>query len=124
MRKQTTEDKSKRFNVRPKADIPYAVMLLDKEYRVGSYGHAASTLFGYEETSMMGILVYGILPGLEDKIDQSSESRISTPHLVNFRMKANHLSGKTFLVAVALRGIPVGTCRHLLMVRNLDRRKA
>jgi hypothetical protein len=73
---------------------------------------------------MIGKLVCGILPGLEDLFEVHPETRRSAPHLMSVMMEAKHSSGRKFPVAVGLREHePVGTCRHLLLVRNLDGKK-
>jgi hypothetical protein len=119
------EEKSNGFRERPRAFVPYASMMLDEDYRVCSYSRAAFLLFGYAEVSMIGKPICGILPGLEDMFEIRPERLRSASNLMRLIMEAKHVSGKTFPVAVGLREHdPVGTYRHLLLVRNLNRQEA
>ncbi|MGO9444472.1 MAG: IS3 family transposase [Thiobacillaceae bacterium] len=108
----------------PNKAVPYSIIMLDKDYRICSHDHSARALFGYEDTSLMGKHVCGLLPGLEDKHNPGPEMLISPPDLKNHLMDAMHTSGKIFPVAVAMRDLPAGNQRYLLMVRNLDRHSA
>lgn len=96
-----------------RAYIPYTAMTLDADYRVCTYGDTAFSLFGYPEVSMLGKPVSRILPALEKHAGQFSE----TP------MQAVLADGNTIPVMVALRQDCLhGTCRHLLLIRNLEAR--
>lgn len=93
--------------------IPYTAMTLDAEYRVCTYGDTAFCLFGYPEVAILGKPVSRILPGLGKHTGQFSE----------MPMEAVHADGNTIPVMVAVRqGRLHGTCRHLVLIRNLEDR--
>ena len=97
-----------------RAHIPYTAMTLDSDYRVCTYGDAAYGLFGYPEIAMLGKPVSRILPALSKHEGPFDE----TP------MDALHADGNTIPVMVALRRDCLhGTCRHLVLVRNLGARQ-
>jgi hypothetical protein len=94
--------------------IPYTAMTLDADYRVCTYGDTAFSLFGYPEISMLGKPVSRILPALEKRAGQFSE----------IPMEAVLANGNTISVMVAVRQDCLhGTCRHLVLVRNLEDRQ-
>jgi hypothetical protein len=91
--------------------IPYTAMTLDANYCVCTYGDTASSLFGYPEVIMLGKPVSRILPGLENPAGELNETR----------MDAILANGNSIPVMVALRQNCLhGTCRHLVLIRNLD----
>lgn len=97
-----------------RAHIPYTAMTLDSDYRVCTYGDAAYGLFGYPEIAMLGKPVSRILPALLNHEGQFYE----------MPMEAQHADGNTIPVMVALRKDCLhGTCRHLVLVRNLIARQ-
>jgi hypothetical protein len=109
-----SEKKSRR------AHIPYTAMTLDANYCVCTYGDAAFGMFGYPEVSMLGKPVSRILPGLTLKLDENSCKPQILP-LNEVPMEAVHADGNTFPVMVGLRQDCLhGTCRHLVLVRNLE----
>lgn len=88
-------------------------MTLDADYCVCTYGDTAFNLFGYPEITMLGKPVSRILPALENQTGQLSE----------MPMLAVHADGNRIPVMVALRHNCLhGTCRHLLLIRNLEAR--
>lgn len=94
--------------------IPYTAMTLDADYCVCTYGDTAFSLFGYPEVSMLGKPVSSILPALDKKSGQFNE----------IPMHALHADGNTISVMVALRQDCLhGTCRHLVLIRNLEDKK-
>ncbi len=94
--------------------IPYTAMTLDANYCVCTYGDTAFSLFGYPEISMLGKPVSRILPALDKKSGQFNE----------IPMHALHADGNIISVMVALRQNCLhGTCRHLVLIRNLEDRK-
>jgi hypothetical protein len=96
-----------------RAYIPYTAMTLDADYRVCTYGDTAFSLFGYPEVSMLGRPVSEILPALAKPGGGFNE----------IRMEAVHADGNCIPVMVALRQDCLhGTCRHLVLIRNLEDR--
>lgn len=102
--------------------IPYTALTLDANYCVCTYGEAASGLFGHSEVSILGKHVSNILPELTPKQDKAQ----AQPPQIKFsevRMEARHADGNTFPVMVGMRQDYLhGTCRHLLLIRNLEER--
>ncbi len=94
--------------------VPYTAMTLDADYCVCTYGDAAFCLFGHPEVSILGKPVSRILPALQKHKGQLAE----------IPMDAVHANGNTISVMVALRQNCLhGTCRHLVLVRNLEARQ-
>lgn len=94
--------------------IPYTAMTLDANDCVCTYGDTAFSLFGYPEVSMLGKPISQILPALGRQSGQFSE----------IPMQAMHADGNTIPVMVALRRNCLhGTCRHLVLIRNLEDRQ-
>jgi hypothetical protein len=101
--------------------IPYTALTLDTNYCICTYGDAAFGLFGYPEVSVLGKPVSQILPQLPLKQNKDSAQQASDIKLSEVRMEARHADGKTFPVMVGLRqDYQQGTCRHLVLVRNLE----
>jgi hypothetical protein len=93
-------------------------MTLDHEYRVCTYGDAASSLFGFSEVSVLGKPIGIILPDLAAKL--KTEVQASYRPVSELKMDAIHANGNTFPVMVGMRQHnPHAICRHLVLVRNL-----
>lgn len=106
-----------------RAYTPYTAMTLDSNYYVCTYGDAAYSLFGHEETFMLGKPVSRILPDLIQQHAQHVEPQNSRMDFSEVRMQALHANGSTFPVMVGMRQDYLhGTCRHLLLIRNLEDR--
>jgi hypothetical protein len=102
---------------------PYTALTLDADYCICTYGDAASSLFGYSEVSILGKPVSRILPALASKLKKGSEKGASPVQLNEVRMEAQHADGNAFPVMVGLRQDYLhGTCRHLVLIRNLVER--
>jgi hypothetical protein len=100
---------------------PYTALTLDADYCVCTYGNAAFSLFGYSEVSMLGEPVSRILPGLTQQQDDGAARQASRFQFSEVRMEARHADGNTFSVMVGMRPEYLhGTCRHLVLVRNLE----
>lgn len=98
-----------------RAYIPYTALTLDADYRICTYGDAAYCLFGHPEAAMLGKPVSAIIQGLKKISDGFNE----------VRMEAKRADGHSIPVMVALRRDCLhGTCRHLVLVRNLQNRNA
>lgn len=104
---------------------PYTALTLDEDYRVCTYGDAATMLFGFSEVSMLGKHVSDILPDFSHgKHADSGKQSSPPPQFKNVRMQARHADGNTFPVMVGLRQDYLhGTCRHLVLIRNLEERQ-
>lgn len=100
---------------------PYTALTLDKDYCVCTYGDAASNLFGFPEVSILGKPVRHILPDLDSNLEAGSSKGSGRMQFSEVRMEACHADGNTFPVMVGMRQDYLhGTCRHLLLVRNLE----
>jgi nitrogen fixation/metabolism regulation signal transduction histidine kinase len=122
MRKQSVASRNKSRSDSRYSYIPYTALTLDTNYCVCTYGDAASGLFGYPETLMLGKHISKILPDLGAKVEEKDSTRTSAPLRFNeVRMEAKHANGNVFPVMVGLRqDYQQGTCRHLVLVRNLE----
>lgn len=104
--------------------IPYTALTLDEDYHVCTYGDAASTLFGFPEISMLGKHVSQLLPDFSLGRANAPDRQSAPPQFKNVRMEARHADGNTFQVMVGLRQDYLhGTCRHLVLIRNLEERQ-
>lgn len=119
----TLEEKKKQKTTTRCSYTPYTALTLDVDYCICTYGDAASNLFGYTEVSVVGKPVSQILPALADKLEKDSGKRSPPIQLNEIRMEANHADGNSFPVMVGLRQDYLhGTCRHLVLIRNLVER--
>lgn len=116
------EGKSRKFA--PKRNyIPYTALTLDEEYCVCTYGNMACSLFGFPEAAMLGKHVGKLLPALAAGLEKGAGRDASPLCMKNVRMEALHADGSTFSVMVGLRQDHLhGSCRHLVLVRNLEAR--
>jgi hypothetical protein len=103
---------------------PYTALTLDADYCVCTYGDAAYCLFGYPEVTMLGKHVSRILPALlPDQKKGATTQEAGHIQFSEVRMQAQHADGNTFSVMVGLRQDCLhGTCRHLVLIRNLEER--
>jgi hypothetical protein len=117
------EKKSRKFA--PKRQYTaYTALTLDENYRVLTYGDAASCLFGFPEVSMLGKHVSTLLPGLACGLEKAPGAQPAPLQFKDVPMKAVHADGNTFPVMVGLRQDYLhGSCRHLVLVRNLAERR-
>ncbi len=117
------EKKTRKFAAK-RSYIPYTALTLDEDYRVCTYGDMASCLFGFPEVSMLGKHVSSILPALATDLGPRASRQSPPLNLKEVRMEARHADGNTFPVMVGLRQDYLhGTCRHLVLVRNLVERQ-
>lgn len=115
--KKESSNNRKRTDART-TQTDYAAMTLDHEYRVCTYGDAASSLFGFSEIAVLGKPIGIILPDLAAKLE--TEVQASYRPVSELKMEARHANGNTFPVMVGMRQHnPHATCRHLVLVRNL-----
>lgn len=99
---------------------PYTALTLDENFCVCTYGDAAFSLFGHPEVAMVGKPISRILPALASKLHKGPAKQPAAVNLNEVRMDALHADGNAFPVMVGLRQDYMhGTCRHLVLVRNL-----
>lgn len=118
---QSATAEKKKQNIAPRRSYtPYTALTLDEDYCVCTYGDAASSLFGHPETSILGKHISQILPALASRMEKGSAKRPPSIQLKEVRMDAMHADGNAFPVMVGLRQDYMhGTCRHLVLIRNL-----
>lgn len=124
MIKKTLEDKKAQaeFKLDKKRQrTPYTALTLDEEYRVRTYGDAASALFGYDESEARGMHIRDILPMLADKLEKGQNQAAQPIQFSGIEMQAKRADGNLFPVIVGMReNHHYGNGHHVILIRNLE----
>lgn len=100
--------------------VPYTALILDGEYNIRVYGDAASTMFGFDQQTIIGQHVEQILPALGSQLKHMLQT--SQPiQISEMPMQAKRANGNSFPVMVGMRQDQAyGNDRHVVLVRNLE----